>query len=134
MAEETGGPARRRRWSELVTLLALVGAAAWIGYAFAQQAYLDHRLLEEESALRQQNAQLRAQNDGYAKDIGAVLSGAGAEESARRDGYARPNEKVYVVHQPPSDAMPSKPVVKVDEGQGDLRTAVTTWLASRLHR
>jgi cell division protein FtsB len=132
MADEITGSARRPRWSELFALLILMCAAAWISYAFAQQAYLDHRLLDEESSLRQQNAELRAQNDRYNKDIGAVVSGAAAEENARRGGYSRPNEKIFVVTQPSPDAVPSKPVTKADDGQGDLWTAITRWLGTHL--
>jgi cell division protein FtsB len=130
MADEIPGSARRPRWSEIFAFIVLVCAAAWISYAFAQQAYLDHRLLEEESNLRQQNAELRAQNESYNKDIGAVVSGDAAEESARRGGYARPNEKIFVVSQPSPDAVPAKPVTRGDDGQGDLWTAITRWLGT----
>jgi cell division protein FtsB len=134
MADEITGSARRPRWSELLTLLILLGAAAWISYAFAQQAYLDHRLLDEESGLRQQNAELRAQNDRYNKDIGAVVSGAAAEENARRRGYTRPNEKSFVVGQPSPDSTSSRPVTRADDGQGDLWTAIPRWLGDHLPR
>jgi cell division protein FtsB len=135
MADEIMGSARRPRWSELLTLLVLLAAAAWISYAFAQQAYLDHRLLEEESSLRQQNAELRAQNDRYTKDIGAVVSGGAAEENARRGGYSRSNEKIFVVGQPSPDSSSSRPVTRADDGQGDLWMAITRWLGGHLpHR
>jgi len=40
-------------------------------------------------------------NDGYRTDIAVVSSGAAAEEEARKNGYARSNEKLYVLTTPP---------------------------------
>ena len=49
-----------------------------------------------------QNAARAAQNDGYQRDIVALQSGAAAEEDARLNGYARSDEKVYLIAPAPS--------------------------------
>ncbi len=84
-------------------MLAVVALAlAWTGVAFVQEAYLGHRLGQQASDLRQQNAVLAAQNQGYKKDIQSLTSGAANEEEARLNGYARSNERLYLVTSPPS--------------------------------
>jgi cell division protein FtsB len=88
-----------RRW--FVTILVLA-AAAWAVWAYAQEAYIAHRLASQASDLRRQNALLAAQNQGYHRDIQAISNGTADEEEARQNGYSRPYEKVYLVTQPPS--------------------------------
>ena len=85
----------------VVTIAALV-AALWVGIAFAQEAYLGHRLSQQVSDLRRQNAIIAAQNAGYRKDIQALETGAANEEEARLNGYAKPWEKLYLVSAAPS--------------------------------
>jgi cell division protein FtsB len=84
----------------------LVGAvlvvAAWAIYAFAQEAYIGHKLSQQAAALHQQNMALAAQNQGYRKDVQAITSGTASEEEARLNGYARANERVYLVTVAPS--------------------------------
>jgi cell division protein FtsB len=77
-------------------------ALAWSAVAFAQEASVGHRLGQQASDLRQQNAVLAAQNQGYQKDIQSLTSGAANEEEARLNGYARSNERLYLVTSPPS--------------------------------
>ncbi len=55
----------------VVTIAVLVGAL-WVGIALAQEAYLGHRLSQQVSDLRRQNAIIAAQNAGYHKDIQAL--------------------------------------------------------------
>ena len=81
---------------------AVIGAAAcvglvWAGIAFAQEAYVGHRLSQQAADLRRQNADLAAQNQGYLKDVQAITSGSANEEEARLNGYARTNERIYLV-------------------------------------
>jgi cell division protein FtsB len=79
-------------------LVAVAGAAVvWAGIAFAQEAYIGHKLSQQVAGLRQQNAVLAAQNQGYHKDVQAITSGAADEEEARLNGYARPQERLYLV-------------------------------------
>src|SRR5205823_14627748 len=54
-----------------VILLALLGFVAWMAFAYAQEAYLAHRLSQQASDLRHQNALIAAQNQGYHKDVQA---------------------------------------------------------------
>jgi cell division protein FtsB len=80
----------------LVTVVVLV-AAVWTAVAFAQEAYIGHRLTQQVTDLRKQNVVLAAQNQGYRKDVQAITSGAAAEEEARLNGYSRPQERLYLV-------------------------------------
>jgi hypothetical protein len=76
-------------------------------YAYAQEAYLSHKLGQQESDLRQQNALIGEQNQGYHRDIQAITTGAADEEEARLSGYSRPQERVYLVTAPPSPTPPA---------------------------
>ena len=91
----------------VITSLVCLVVAIWAGYAFAQEAYLSHKLTQQASDLRHQNQMLGAQNQGYHRDISAINSGAADEEEARRNGYSKPYEHVYLVTGTPSPAPPS---------------------------
>ena len=80
-----------------VILIGLGVALVWGGIAFAQEAYLSHRLSQQVSDLRRQNGDIAAQNAGYKKDVKALQSGTADEEEARLNGYAKPSEKLYLV-------------------------------------
>jgi cell division protein FtsB len=82
-------------------------AVVWGGVAFAQEAYVVHKLNQQAADLHHQNAQLAAQNQGYKKDVQAITSGAANEEEARMNGYARPSEKLYLVTPPTPAPSPS---------------------------
>ena len=92
----------------VIALAALV-ALAWAGAAFAQEAFLSHKLTDQVANLRRQNAVLAAQNAGYHKDVQALKSGVADEEEARLNGYARPNEKLYLVTAPVSPSPAASP-------------------------
>jgi cell division protein FtsB len=94
----TGGLSMRHA----VTAVVFLVAALWVGYAFAQEAYLSHRLSSQAADIRHQNAVLAAQNQGYRKDVQAITSGAASEEEARLNGYAKSNEHTYLITTPPS--------------------------------
>lgn len=83
------------------------GILIWAGIAFAQEAYLSHRLSQQVSDLRHQNAEIAAQNAGYKKDVAALSNGTGSEEEARLNGFAKPNEKTYLVTTPSPAPSPS---------------------------
>jgi cell division protein FtsB len=85
----------------VIVLVAAVGLA-WAGVAFAQEAYLSHRLSQQVSDMRKQNAEIAAQNTGYRKDVQGLTSGTADEEEARLNGYAKANEKLYLVTTPPT--------------------------------
>ena len=91
----------------LAILIVLGVVLVWAGIAFAQEAYVSHRLGQQVSDLRRQNAQIAAQNAGYKKDVQALTSGTADEEEARLSGYAKPNEKLYLVTTPAPSPSPS---------------------------
>ena len=93
-----------------IVIAAAIGIAlVWGGVAFAQEAYVSHRLSQQVSDLRKQNADITAQNAGYRKDVQALQSGTADEEEARLNGYAKPNEKLYLVTTPPSPTPSPRP-------------------------
>jgi cell division protein FtsB len=93
----------------VIALAALV-AMVWAGAAFAQEAYVSHKLSQQVSELRKQNSQIAAQNAGYRKDVQALTNGTADEEEARLSGFARPNERTFLVTTPsPSPAASPSP-------------------------
>jgi cell division protein FtsB len=90
----------------IVAVVAVV--AVWVAYAFAQEAYIGHKLSQQVVDLHQQNSRLAAENKGYRKDVVSTISGAANEEAARQSGYARPGERVYLITAAPSPS-PSPP-------------------------
>ena len=95
----------------LIIIFAL--AAVWALYAYAQEAYLSHKLAQQVSDLHRQNALIAEQNQGYHRDIQAITTGAADEEEARLSGYSRPQERVYLVTAPPSPTpLPPSPSPK----------------------
>ncbi len=92
----------------VIAVVALV-AFVWAGAAFAQEAYLSHKLGDQVANLRKQNALLGVQNAGYRKDVDALKTGVANEEEARLNGYARPNEKLYLVTAPVSPSPSTTP-------------------------
>src|SRR5256885_15044871 len=86
------------------TVVGLAAAAAlvWAGIAFAQEAYIGLKLGQQVSDLRKQNTEIAAQNAGYRKDVQGLTNGTADEEEARLNGYAKPNEKTYLVTTPAS--------------------------------
>jgi cell division protein FtsB len=93
----------------VIAMAALV-AFVWAGAAFAQEAYLSHKLSDQVANLRKQNALLTGQNAGYRKDVDTLKSGVANEEEARLNGYARPNEKLYLVTAPVSPSPSTSPL------------------------
>jgi len=94
----TGGLSMRHAVTAAVVLV----VALWVGYAFAQEAYLSHKLSQQAADIRHQNAVLAGQNQGYKKDVQAITSGSANEEEARLNGYAKPDERTFLVTTPPS--------------------------------
>lgn len=86
----------------LVMFAVFIVVALWVGWAFLQEGILSHKLSQQAADLRHQNAVLAAQNVGYKKDVKAITSGSANEEEARLNGYAKPNEKTFLVTTPPS--------------------------------
>jgi cell division protein FtsB len=104
---------KRVRFSHETFLLAAMALfGLWMVGSLFQELSLNQSLSQQAVSLRDQNAALRSTNDAYRKDIGAVNSGAAAEEEARKDGYARSNEKLYLVATPPPPGTPPPPAAK----------------------
>jgi cell division protein FtsB len=89
-------------------LVAVLALGSWTAYAFAQEAYVGHKLSQQVADLHRQNALLAAQNQGYHKDVQAITSGAANEEEARLNGYARAQERLFLVTVAPSPS-PASP-------------------------
>ena len=92
----------------------VIGAAAAVALTvpllvnFAHVAQLSRELARERARVSRENVALAAQNDNYRRDIIALVSGAAAEEDARSGGYAKPEERVYLVGEPsPQPPTPS---------------------------
>jgi cell division protein FtsB len=85
---------------QTIVLIAAGLALMWAAVAFAQEAYISHKLQEQVSELRRQNAEIAAGNAGYRKDVEALTNGTGDEEEARLNGFARPNERIFLVTTP----------------------------------
>ena len=84
----------------IVAVVAVI--AVWVAYAFAQEAYIGHKLSQQVADLHRQNSRLAAENKGYRQDVKAINSGAANEEEARKNGYARSGERVYLITEAPS--------------------------------
>jgi cell division protein FtsB len=84
----------------IVAVVAVI--ALWIAYAFAQEAYIGHKLSQQVADLHRQNARLAAENKGYHKDVQSMTSGAANEEEARLNGFARTGERVFLLTVAPS--------------------------------
>jgi cell division protein FtsB len=102
----TGSGGLRLPSKRLLVLLLFGALAGWAAYSLIQESYLDFQLSRQAAQLQQQNDALSAQNDGYRRDTLALQSGSAAEEDARLNGYARSDEKVYLVASPPSPPPP----------------------------
>jgi hypothetical protein len=101
------GSAFGMRRALLIGALLLLGL--WTAFAFAQEAYIGHKLSQQAADLHRQNMVLAAQNQGYRKDVQAITSGTASEEEARLNGYARAQERVYLVTVAPSPS-PASPM------------------------
>jgi cell division protein FtsB len=97
---------------QAVVIVVVLVAMGWAAIAFAQEAYIGHKLSQQVADLRHQNVVLAAQNQGYKKDVTAITSGAADEEEARLNGYARPQERLYLVTVAPSPSAKQSPSPK----------------------
>jgi cell division protein FtsB len=105
----TGAGRLRLPSKHLLLLLVLAVLAGWALFSFAQESYLDFQLNSQANHLDRQNQALAAQNDGYRRDTLALQSGAAAEEDARLNGYAKGDERVYLVGPAPSPSPAARP-------------------------
>jgi len=85
-----------------VVIAVVLATVIWAGVAFAQEAYIGHKLSQQVAGLRHQNVVFAAQNQGYKKDVQGITTGTADEEEARLNGYSKPQERLYLVTAPPS--------------------------------
>lgn len=86
----------------------VVGAiVCWGVWAFGSELILNLRLNHEVQALRDGNAQLAATNAQTRTEVAAAGSPGALEEAARKEGFAKPGEQVYVIVRPSSSAVAS---------------------------
>jgi len=79
----------------------------WGVWAFGSELVLNLRLNHEVQALRDGNAQLAASNEQTRKELAVGGSPAAMEEAARKAGFAKPGEQVYVIVRPSDSAAPA---------------------------
>lgn len=85
--------------------LATAAIVLWGVWAFGSEVVLNLRLGHQIDQLKAQNAQLSAENAQAQQDLATVASPSAMEEEARRYGFARPSEQVYIIVKPsPSPA------------------------------
>ena len=94
--------------ARFLLLIALGIIAGWALYSLVQESYLAFQLNQQAAQLKRQNDSLAAQNQGYQRDTLALQSGAAAQEDARLNGYARSDERVYLVGPPPTPSPAAK--------------------------
>ena len=87
--------------------IVVAAIVVWGVWAFGSELMLNLRLNHEVQALRQGNAQLAASNEQTKTQLAAGGSPAAMEEAARKAGFARPGEQVYVIVKPSDSAVPA---------------------------
>ena len=91
----------------VVVIAVVLAALIWAGVAFAQEAFIGHKLSQQVADLRHQNVVLAAQNQGYKKDVQGITTGTADEEEARLNGYSKPQERLYLVTAPSPSPTPA---------------------------
>ena len=125
----------------------VAGIVLWGVWAFGSELVLNLRLNQQVQQLRDDNAQLAASNAETRKQLAVSGSPGSLEEAARKAGFARPGEQVYVIVKP-SDAasavaagQPAVPtpaaakrVVRQSGGRdGGVIGAIETWWRNIWH-
>ena len=72
----------------------------WGVWAFGSEMMLNLRLSEQVSSLRSQNARLAASNAETQRALEGAGSSSALEELARKQGFTRPGEQLYVIVSP----------------------------------
>jgi cell division protein FtsB len=132
-ASATNGTVHKRmRLSHRTFLLgAMALFGLWMVGSLLQELSLNQSLSRQAAALRERNASLQSTDDGYRRDIGAISSGAAGEEEARKDGYARKDEKLYIITTPapPTPPPAARSKSRARSGPGDLLGMLWHFLA-----
>jgi Septum formation initiator len=75
-------------------------AGSWVSYAVYSATAAGHALDGQVRALQSQNAALRQQVELRRRQLAAATSAGWLEEEARRLGYVRPGERIFVLATP----------------------------------
>lgn len=75
-------------------------AGAWVSYAVYAATAAGHALDGQVHALESQNATLRQEVELRRRQLAATTSAGWLEEEARRLGYVRPGERIFVLATP----------------------------------
>jgi cell division protein FtsB len=94
----------------------VVGAIiVWGIWAFGSELMLNLRLSHQVQALRAGNADLASANDEVARQVAVAGSPGAMEEAARKQGFTRAGEQVYVIVKP--SQAPGQPVLGMADGK-----------------
>lgn len=127
--------------------IVVAAIVVWGVWAFGSELMLNLRLNHEVQALRDGNAQLAATNAQTKTQLAAAGSPAALEEAARKAGYTRQGEQVYVIVRPSDSASlaavgeTAKPSVgpspavrqSVAKHEGGLIGAIREWWRNLWH-
>ncbi|MDQ6883593.1 MAG: septum formation initiator family protein [Candidatus Dormibacteraeota bacterium] len=116
----------------------VVGAiVVWGIWAFGSELMLNLRLNHEVQSLREGNAQLAVLNAETSRQLGVASSPGAMEEAARKQGFTRAGEQVYVIVKPsPAVAQPSaapSSAAPASKQVGGVVSAVEKWWQSLWH-
>ena len=95
----------------------------WGVWAFGSELVLNLRLNHEVQQLREDNAQLAASNEQTRRQLTVAGSPAAMEEAARKAGFTRPGEQVYVIVKPSGSAAAVGVAASVSPVPGVARSA-----------
>jgi cell division protein FtsB len=87
--------------------LVVAAIVLWGVWAFGSELMLNLRLNHEVQTLRDRNAQLATSNNQTRTELAVGSSPAAMEEAARKAGFAKPGEQVYVIVKPSDSATPA---------------------------
>ena len=87
-----------------VIWLVVAAIVVWGVWAFGSELMLNLRLDQQVQQLRDGNAQLAASNADTRRQLAVSGSPGSLEEAARKAGFARPGEQVYVIVKPSDSA------------------------------
>ena len=82
----------------------VIGLIVWGIWDFASELLVNIRLNSEVAALQAQNAQLATSNAQTREELKTANTSAALEEAARKQGFAKPGEQVYVIVSPSGSA------------------------------
>jgi cell division protein FtsB len=80
-----------------IRLLVGLLIGVWVLWVFASEILVAQRLRDQVASLRSDNGRVSEQNQDLRRAVAGADTQVGREEVARHFGYARPDERVYLV-------------------------------------